>query len=437
MSEAPTGFLDAWNRLVGDAPLPARAERRGRPARVPLEQLLPTLTFHVMQEAGTLAEHLRALFATDLAESSWSDRRTRWPWELFAELMRRALRPRAIRRRHREAFWRTWRLVALDGTQFSLTNTPQITAVTAKARTRRGRAAFAKMTTAVLLELGLHNPVAAVIGRHGESEWALALRVLAQLPPRALVLADRLYGCAAFAAAAVAAANRVGSHILLRARPSTKPRLVQHLPDGTRLIRAPVRGPRGRGRIQHWVELRELHVRVARPGGPAHTLRLWTSLLDPDTAPALELARVYAQRWEQELFFRDLKRQLRKTDVLQSHTVETAAQELAAMILASTLLATERARAATGAVPVLRVSFVKVLALVQPLWLMLGIFGDVVSERQKIAMINRVYASLRRCLSAPRRPRTCPRAVRQPTRAWPRLIHTHAAQGPWQFELVR
>ena len=42
--------------------------------------------------------------------------------------------------------------------------------------------------------------------------------------------------------------------------------------------------------------------------------------LDPRTAPALELAQVYAQRWEHELYFREIKRQLRKTDVLQSHT---------------------------------------------------------------------------------------------------------------------
>src|SRR4029077_4339445 len=39
-----------------------------------------------------------------LADSSWSDRRLRLPWEIFAELMRRALRPRATARQHRDAF---------------------------------------------------------------------------------------------------------------------------------------------------------------------------------------------------------------------------------------------------------------------------------------------------------------------------------------------
>ena len=195
---APAGFLGAWDRLVGPRGVPTLSRRRGRKPRVPVSQLLPALTFHVMQDAGTLAEHLFQLFREPLADSSWSDRRLRLPWEIFADLMRRALRPRATLRQHREAFWRGRRLVALDGTQFSLINTPQITATLPKARTRRGRAAFAKITTAVLLELGLHNPLAAAIGRKGESEWAMAQRLLAQLPKGALLLGDRLYGVAAF-----------------------------------------------------------------------------------------------------------------------------------------------------------------------------------------------------------------------------------------------
>jgi hypothetical protein len=74
---------------------------------------------------------------------------------------------------------------------------------------------------------------------------------------------------------------------------------------------------------------------------------------------------------------------LRKTDLLQSHTVETAAQEIAALVVASALLAAERARAARGTVPALRVSFVKVLALVPPLWLMLSLLDDLISEDVK------------------------------------------------------
>src|SRR3989442_13370838 len=123
-SESPTGFLGAGARLVGPKGVPTMPRRRGRKPRVPLNQLLPTLTFHVMQEAGTLADHLFQLFREPLADSSWSDRRLRLPWEIFAELMRRALRPRATPRHHRDAFWRGWRLLAPHGTPIRPSNTP-------------------------------------------------------------------------------------------------------------------------------------------------------------------------------------------------------------------------------------------------------------------------------------------------------------------------
>lgn len=434
--DSPPGFLEAWARLIGPRGVPTVATRRGRKPRVPLTQVLAALTFHVMQDAGTLAEHLFQLFRTPLADSSWSDRRLRLPWEIFAELMRRALRPRATPRQHREAFWRGWRLVGLDGTQFSVINTPQVTTMWEKARTRRGRAAFAKITTAVLLEIGLHNPVAAAVGRQGESEWALGQRLLAQLPKRALLLGDRLYGVVAFARLAHATCGTVGSHFLLRASRTVKPRVIQRLADGSRLVGLPVRAPRNPNRIVEWLEVREIRVRVQRAGYRAHELRLWTTLRDPRTAPALELAQVYASRWEHELYFREIKRQLRRSAVLQSHTVETAAQEIAAIVLASAVIADERARVATRHVPALRVSFGQVLQIVRGMWLCFGPFDDILTEPQKARVARRGRALIRRSVLAPRRPRTCARAVRQPVPPWPRLLRPESIEGPWQLQIV-
>ena len=434
--ETRPGFLAAWHQLVGPRGVPRLPRRRGRKPRVPLTDLLPALIFHVMQGAGTLAEHAAYLFDDALADSSWADRRARLPWDLFAELLRRVLRPKATRR-HPDAFWRGWRLVALDGTQFSLTNTPQITAATTKARTRRGRAGFAKIWTAVLLEVGLHNPLAAAIGRSGESEWALAQRLLAHLPRRALLLGDRLYGVAAFVVHARAACARVGSHFLLRASRSTTPRLIKRLPDGTRVVRIALRARNSPTRILEWLEVREIRVHVGRRGHRSHELRLWTSLVDVRTAPALELAQLYAQRWEHELYFREVKRQVRKTDLLQSHTVETAAQEIAALVLVSALLAAERLRAAGGQMPVRRVSFAKILELcVKPMWLWLDLGHGVLTDQQLTQIMKRGYQRMRRYVTPPRRARSCPRAVRQPIQAWPRLMQTQSIQGAMQFYLV-
>jgi hypothetical protein len=396
---------------------------------------LPAFIFHFMNGAGTLAQHFFQLFDAPLADSSWAERRARLPWEVFAELLRRALRPRATRRRHPEAFWRGWRLLALDATQFSLTNTPQLDGAVRKAKCRRGRAAFAKLTVDVLLEVGLHNPLAAALGRHGQSEWELARGLLSHLPKGALLLADRLHGCAAFAAEALAICARMGSHFLFRARSNLKAHVVQRFKDGSRLVRVPVRA-KGHRRIVRWIEVREIRVRVGRKGHRSQEVRLWTSLLDWRAAPARELAPLYAQRWEHELYYRELKRQLRRSEVLQSHTLETAAQEIAALVLCSALLSAERARAASGQVPVLRVSFVKVLELLRPLWLTLALGEDLLSEGQKDQLVRRFYEQMRRCVSAPRRSRSCPRAVRQPVSGWPRLLRNESVEGPLHFQLL-
>ena len=168
----------------------------------------------------------------------------------------------------------------------------------------------------------------------------------------------------------------------------------------------------------------------------AHDLRLWTSLMDPRTAPALELAQLYARRWEHELYFRELKHQLRKTAVLQSHTVETAAQEIAALMLVSALIATERARAAPHDLPVLRVSFAKVLDWVRASWLVLTQFDDLITKRQMNTFLARAYTQMGRCVTAKRRPRSYPRAVRQPVTRWPRLLHNESIKGPLHFKVL-
>lgn len=436
MALAPTGFQAAFWECFGAIRL-ALPKRRGRRPRVPLAQVLPGLVFHFMNAAGTLAEHFAQLFDDSLADSSLSERRTRLPWEVFTELMRLGLRTLAQAATHPEAFWRGWRLVALDGTQFSLTNTPQIKATVRKAKSRRGRAAFAKITAGVLLELGLHNPLAAAIGRGGQSEWALALELLARLPAQALLLADRLHGCAAFVAAARVAGEKVGSHFLIRARTNIRAQTVKRFKDGSRRVRLPVR-QKGKPRlITQWVEVREIRVRVQRPGHRAQELRLWTSLLDPKSAPAQELIELYARRWEHELYYRELKRQLRKSEVLQSHTLETGAQEIAAVVLASALLARERARAAAGQTPVLRVSFLKTLELMRPLWLTLALGGDLLSARQKQQLTEKFLEWAGRYVTRRRpRPRSCPRAVRQPVSGWPRLRRNQSWEGPVQFKLL-
>jgi hypothetical protein len=347
-----------------------------------------------------------------------------------------ALRSTAHRRRHPEAFYRSWRLVAIDGTQYSLSNTPQTLGQLTKASSRRAKAAFAKMTACVLLEIGLHNPLAAAIGHSGQSEWQLSAQLLAQLAKGCLLLADRLYGCGAFAALALDRGQKVGSHFLIRIRSNLHGTVQRRFRDGSRLIAVAVRHPKSR-RVLRTIVVREIWGQVHRKGWRSEPMRLWTSLLDPTSAPALELIELYGQRWEQELYFRQLKLQLRRTALLQSHTVITAAQEIALLILSSALVAQERVRAAKGVAPVLSVSFAKVLELLRPLWLVLAIAGDLLTEDQQHEITQRFYDHMVLRLVQVRESRSCPRKVRQPVGKWPRLLKPESWQGPLSFSILR
>lgn len=413
-----------------------RNSKRGRPPELPLTDLLAALLFHFLCGAGTASEHLTQLLGRRLCDSAIAERRSVLPWALWERWLRDALRPLAQRRRHPEAFYRGWRLVAIDGTQYSVSNTPQTLGRMAKASSRRAQAAFAKITACVLLEVGLHNPLAAAIGHAGQSEWQLSVQLLAQLAKGSLLLADRLYGCAAFAALALDRCLAVGSHFLIRARSNIKGTVQRRFRDGSCLIALPVRHPKTR-RLLRTIVVREIWAQVQRKGWRSQPVRLWTSLLDPKLAPALELIELYGKRWEQELYFRQLKLQLRRTALLQSHTVTTAAQEIALVLLASALVARERATAAAGVAPVLRVSFLKVLELLRPLWLVLAIAGDLLTEEQRQQITERFYHHMLLCLVQPRASRSCQRKVRQPVCKWPRLLKTESWEGELSFSILR
>ena len=158
------GFVQALGQLIAVSALEALGRWRRSPRGCPTKKLsvaalIQALLFHVLFCTGSLVDHVRQLLGVDLAPSTLSERRTALGSKPLVECLRLALRPLAQPERQPEAFWRGWRLVAWDGTQFSLTNTPQILARMLKAAARRGRAAWAKIRVVVLLEVGPAQPV--------------------------------------------------------------------------------------------------------------------------------------------------------------------------------------------------------------------------------------------------------------------------------------
>ena len=417
----------------------AHAPLARRPPKVSGAELLVGLVYHASQGRGSLGGHLEDLTGCAISDSAASQRRLAMPWVIFEAVLAQALVPLADPKLHPSAFYAGRRLVGLDGTQFSLLNSPRVLGAMTKAATRRFEAAFAKLGCAMLVELGTHAPLAAAIAAPGEneSEADLAAQVLGSLPEKSLLLADRFYGNGAFLARLLAGAPRQA--FLGRVSQTPRPKLIEELADGSRLVEVRLAREEARWRGRSTLLVREVRGRVRRPGGAWSEVRLWTSLLDAKKHPALELLALYARRWEQELAYHELKVDLRASGdaPLASHTPETAAQEIAALLLALALLARARLQVgeAAGVTP-LRVSFGRTLAGLRPLWDVLSVGGDLLSAAQRQALIEQVIAHIaKRLLPPKRRPRGSPRTVRQPVKSWPRTTKTQQHKGEWQYEL--
>lgn len=424
----------SWDQLNG---LQQRKHSAGRPAHaLSRGQLLAAVLFHyTVTWAGTLGEHLFWLLGIQMTESNLSERRQALPFVVFEELLQRVLRPLA---RNAQGLYRGLRLVAIDGVSFSLPNTEQVKRTSPKGRNKNGLNPFAKLQCSALVELVMHNPLAACLGWKGESEWKLAHGLLDRLPKKCLLLADRLYGCGAFLRVASEKLRERKGHFLVRVKQGLNiVRQVKRLADGSRLVEIKVQDPDPSHRGAATLQVREIRARIQRRGFRPVELRLWTSLLDCQNDPASQLVQLYTTRWEQELYFRELKRELKLNNLLRSQTPETGAQEVAAMILGSSLIAHERAKLKPGEELSHRISFVKLWETLEPLWLTLLLGADILTEEQKQQLVDRFYALASRRVMPKKRTRSCPRALRQPHQPWPKKRNQRSSTAPLRISVIR
>jgi hypothetical protein len=153
------------------------------------------------------------------------------------------------------------------------------------------------------------------------------------------------------------AASGTGAHLLWRVSDSFTLPVKLHLDDGTYL--SELRGKRARDRVT----VRVIEYSVADDDGVSEVFALITTLLDPERAPAIELARIYADRWHVEVLFRLVKMDLRTPGgVFRSRTAEGVRQELWALLCLYQALRSLITRAAVIAgVDPARISFPPVL----------------------------------------------------------------------------
>jgi hypothetical protein len=225
------------------------------------------------------------------------------------------------------AFYRGWRLVSVDGTCLDVADTVANEQEFGRPGTGRGTGAgaFPQIRLVGLAECGTHALVKAAIGPYSDSEPALASGVMDALAPGMLCLVDR--GLESFSLWQRARAT--GAQLLWRTKGNrVLPALERHA-DGS--YRSAIYASQQDQRKQRDpVAVRVIEYRIEDPARPHEDTRyrLLTSILDPEQAPAQELAPLYAQRWEFENALDELKvHQRGPRVVLRSKQPELVRQE--------------------------------------------------------------------------------------------------------------
>jgi hypothetical protein len=112
--------------------------RQGPRCKILTWQLMVGLIAHALPFAGRFSQCLRQFFGMTLSDSALSQRRAQLGADLFLLIMRETLRPLADVQLHPACFFGALRLLGIDGTRWSVGNTPAHLARIAKAKTRRG-----------------------------------------------------------------------------------------------------------------------------------------------------------------------------------------------------------------------------------------------------------------------------------------------------------
>ena len=216
------------------------------------------------------------------------------------------------------------RLVAIDGTCLDVADTAENDGWFGRPGVNKGeRAAFPQARVVAVAACGTHAVFDAAVGAYTTAENTLAREVIDRLEPGMLLLADR--GFCGFPLWNRAVAT--GADLLWRAMGNMKPRYIETLSDGSWLAELRPAGNAGRKAEPLSIRVIDYEIDDGRPND--NTYRLFTTILDPDEASAVDLAVAYAQRWEIEAVFDELKvHQRGPRTVLRSKSPDLVFQEI-------------------------------------------------------------------------------------------------------------
>jgi hypothetical protein len=189
---------------------------------------------------------------------------------------------------------------------------------------------YPQLRALALAEAGTRVLLGAAYGPSSTGEQVLAEDLLPAMGPGMLVLADRNFASWKLWRAATA----TGADLCWRMSASFRLPVLEVLPDGTYI--SELRPPRKKDGPPIRVRVIEYSVLTVDEDGQetSELFALATTLTDVERYPAIELARLYHDRWQAETGIADLKTAIRGGPevVLRSKTPAMVAQEFWAML---------------------------------------------------------------------------------------------------------
>ena len=266
------------------------------------------------------------------AKSSISEARTKLGWEPVKKLHDEVVAPIATIET-RGAYYRGRKLVSLDGSTLDVADTEENENEFGRPSASRGTSAYPQIRFVSLVENGTHVLFGSELGPckgKGTGESTLAKKVLVHLKPGMLCLADRLF----YSYELWKQAKETNADLLWRVKNDLRLPREQELPDGSYLSTVYPSQKDKRHKI-NGIVVRVMEYTLDGIPDAEPLYRLITTILDPEQAPAVELAALYHDRWEIENSLGELKTRLRGAGVvLRSKTPNLVRQEFYGLMMA-------------------------------------------------------------------------------------------------------
>lgn len=261
--------------------------------------------------------------------SGISQARTRLGWEPLRQLHDEVVKPIAVAATQ-GAWYRQWRLVSLDGSTMDVADERANDEAFGRPGASRGRSAYPQFRFVSLVENGTHVLFGTRMSAYATGENTLAKDVLGALDGGMLCLADR--GFFGFEMWRQALATK--AQLLWRIKKNAVLPCDERLADGSYLSRI-YPSDKDRRHQTNAIRVRVIEYRLDGVADAEPIYRLVTSMLDPQPAPAQELAALYHERWEIETALDELKTHLRGAKiVLRSKTPDLVRQEFFGLLMA-------------------------------------------------------------------------------------------------------